>query len=167
MVLTAYGHGSLHATLGAIWVESDQAKWKVVVPYDDLTPLRATSSRSRRTAHDFTAAATSRDVERRRETSREVRSDTDPMRSVKREGGCAAGLGPATGDGGTSFRLLGTSARPRSSHGMMSSASARSCANFPGHLLSERDARRGWLSNPGTRRYVVSAGIAFLGGATL
>ena len=39
MVLTAYGHGSLHATLGAIWVESDQTQWKTVVTYDDLTPL--------------------------------------------------------------------------------------------------------------------------------
>ena len=34
MVLTAYGHGSLHATLGAIWVEADQTQWKTVVTYD-------------------------------------------------------------------------------------------------------------------------------------
>ena len=36
VVLTAYGHGSLHAMLGAIWVESDQTQWKTVVSYDDL-----------------------------------------------------------------------------------------------------------------------------------
>ena len=36
------------------------------------------------------------------------------MRSVKREGGCAAGLGPTAGDGETSFRALDTSARARS-----------------------------------------------------
>ena len=84
---------------------------------------------------------------------------------MNRKGGCAAGLGPAAGDGETSFRSLDTSARARSAHGMMSSASARSCANFPAHLQSERDARRGSLSNPRTRRGVLSAGIASPGGA--
>ena len=51
MVLTAYGHGSLHATLGAIWVESDQTKWKVVVPYDDLNPLSAESYQQQISTH--------------------------------------------------------------------------------------------------------------------
>ena len=87
------------------------------------------------------------------------------MRSVKREGGCAAGLGPAAGDGETSFRALDTSARARSAHGMMSSASARSCANFVAHLQSERDARRGWLCNPRSAADVLTARIASPGGA--